>query len=124
MTLYVRFKSEVVAFGVLYAAARRFQVPLPEDPPWWEAFDAEKKGIDEVCRVLAHLYSIPKAQYIPVCKDGDSLTFSNKSWDSQYQLVPKVLLLFSLFHIIYSYCIIVWKLLLYFSVEEEKEEKG
>ncbi|XP_050382288.1 cyclin-L1-1 [Argentina anserina] len=77
-TLCVRFKSEVVACGVVYAAARRFHVPLPENPPWWKAFDAEKSGIVEVCRVLAHLYSLPKAQYIPVCKD--SFTFySNKS---------------------------------------------
>ncbi|KVI06867.1 Cyclin C/H/T/L [Cynara cardunculus var. scolymus] len=46
-TLCVRFKSAVVACGVVYAAARRFHVPLPEDPPWWKAFDAEKTGIDE-----------------------------------------------------------------------------
>ncbi|GAV71407.1 Cyclin_N domain-containing protein [Cephalotus follicularis] len=88
-TLCVRFKSEVVACGVVYAAARRFQVPLPENPPWWKAFDAEKSGIDEVCRVLAHLYSLPKAQYIPVCKDGNPFTFSNKSLDSQSQPVLK-----------------------------------
>ncbi|MCL7047578.1 hypothetical protein MKW94_028882 [Papaver nudicaule] len=82
-TLCVRFKSEVIACGVVYAAARRFQVPLPENPPWWEAFDVEKSGIDEVCRVLAHLYSMPKAQYIPVCETGDSSTPPNKSWDTQ-----------------------------------------
>ncbi|KAL3516183.1 hypothetical protein ACH5RR_023085 [Cinchona calisaya] len=84
-TLCVRFKSEVVACGVVYAAARRFQVPLPENPPWWKAFDADKSGIDEVCRVLAHLYSLPKAQYIPVCKDAGSFTASNRSWDSSPQ---------------------------------------
>ncbi|CAK7325529.1 unnamed protein product [Dovyalis caffra] len=89
-TLCVRFKSAVVACGVVYAAARRFQVPLPESPPWWKAFDAEKSGIDEVCRVLAHLYSLPKAQYISVCKDGD-FSFSIKSSDSQLQPVPKEL---------------------------------
>ncbi|XAR52532.1 hypothetical protein NMG60_11020662 [Bertholletia excelsa] len=88
-TLCVRFKSEVVACGVVYAAARRFQVALPENPPWWKAFDADKSGIDEVCRVLAHLYSLPKAEYIPVCKDGDSFTTSNKSWDSPSQPVAK-----------------------------------
>ncbi|XP_024030986.1 cyclin-L1-1 [Morus notabilis] len=88
-TLCVRFKSEVVACGVVYAAARRFQVPLPENPPWWKVFDADKSGIDEVCRVLAHLYSLPKAQYIPVCKDGDSFTFSNKSRDSHSQPLQK-----------------------------------
>ncbi|KAL9388599.1 hypothetical protein Peur_017204 [Populus x canadensis] len=78
------FKSAVVACGVVYAAARRFQVPLPENPPWWKAFDAEKYGIDEVCKVLAHLYSLPKAQYISVCRDGD-FSSSNKSSDSQLQ---------------------------------------
>ncbi|XP_012466804.1 cyclin-L1-1 isoform X2 [Gossypium raimondii] len=88
-TLCVRFKSEVVACGVVYAAARRFQVPLPENPPWWKAFDADKSGIDEVCRVLARLYSLPKAQYIPVCKDGKPFTFSTRSADSQSQQPPK-----------------------------------
>lgn len=89
-TLCVRFKSEVVACGVVYAATRRFGVPLPENPPWWKVFDADKSGIDEVCRVLAHLYSRPKAQYIPVCKESASFTSSNKSWDSQSTAVPKV----------------------------------
>ncbi|KAJ8529445.1 hypothetical protein K7X08_036280 [Anisodus acutangulus] len=81
-TLCVRFKSEVVACGVVYVAARRFQVPLPENPPWWKAFDADKAGIDEVCRVLAHLYSLPKAQYIPVCKEGGSFATAHRSRDS------------------------------------------
>ncbi|CAF2160755.1 unnamed protein product, partial [Brassica napus] len=88
-TLCVRFRSEVVACGVVYAAARRFQVPLPENPPWWKAFDADKSGIDEVCRVLAHLYSLPKAQYISVCKDGKPFTFSSRSANSQSQSATK-----------------------------------
>lgn len=82
-----------MACGVVYAAARRFQVPLPENPPWWKAFDAEKSGIDEVCRVLAHLYSLPKAQYIPVCKDEDSFTFSNKSLESKVMVSFALLIL-------------------------------
>ncbi|XP_008812657.1 cyclin-L1-1 isoform X2 [Phoenix dactylifera] len=85
-TLCVRFKSEVVACGVVYAAARRFQVPLPENPPWWLVFDADQAGIEEVCRVLAHLYSLPKAQYIPVYRDNDSFTSRNKTPDPQAQL--------------------------------------
>ncbi|XP_020241494.1 cyclin-L1-1 [Asparagus officinalis] len=87
-TLCVRFKSEVVACGVIYAAARRFQIPLPENPPWWLVFDADQNGIEEVCRVLAHVYTLPKAQYIPVCKDNDSFTTRTKTPDSQAQ-VPK-----------------------------------
>ncbi|KAJ4894674.1 Cyclin-L1-1 [Raphanus sativus] len=88
-TLCVRFRSEVVACGVVYAAARRFQVPLPENPPWWKAFDADKSGIGQVCRVLAHLYSLPKAQYISVCKDGKPFTFSSRSASSQAQSATK-----------------------------------
>ncbi|XP_076921363.1 cyclin-L1-1-like [Bidens hawaiensis] len=88
-TLCVRFKSAVVACGVVYAAARRFHVPLPENPPWWKAFDADKAGIDEVCRVLAHLYTLPKAQYIPVCKLDGSFTMSNRLSDSPSQPIPK-----------------------------------
>ena len=84
-----------MACGVVYAAARRFQVPLPENPPWWKVFDADKSGIDEGCRVLAELYSLPKAKYIPVFKDGDSSTFSSQSRDSQSQPVLKVLLFYS-----------------------------
>lgn len=82
-TLCVRFKSAVVACGVVYAAARRFGVPLPENPAWWKAFDADKSGIDEVCRVLAHLYTLPKARYIHVCKDSGCFTNSTRAaWDS------------------------------------------
>ncbi|XP_006294176.2 cyclin-L1-1 [Capsella rubella] len=88
-TLCVRFRSEVVACGVVYAAARRFQVPLPENPPWWKAFDADKSSIDEVCRVLAHLYSLPKAQYLSVCKDGKPFTFSSRSANPQAQSATK-----------------------------------
>ncbi|CAF2045313.1 unnamed protein product [Brassica napus] len=88
-TLCVRFRSEVVACGVVYAAARRFQVPLPENPPWWKAFDADKSGIDQVCSVLAHLYSLPKAQYISVCKDGKTFTFSSRSGNPQAQSATK-----------------------------------
>ncbi|CAN6248470.1 unnamed protein product [Urochloa humidicola] len=73
-TLCVRFKSEVIACGVVYAASRRRGISLPEDPPWWNVFDADEAGIQEVCRVLAHLYGLPKLQCIPVHRDNDSFT--------------------------------------------------
>ncbi|ERN16839.1 cyclin-L1-1 isoform X2 [Amborella trichopoda] len=91
-TLCVRFKSEVVACGVVYAAARRFQVPFPENPPWWKVFNAEKPEIDEVCRVLAHIYSLPKAKYISVCKDSESFVVTNKPSDSQTPVAKESLL--------------------------------
>ncbi|KAF9674843.1 hypothetical protein SADUNF_Sadunf10G0169000 [Salix dunnii] len=81
-------RGAVVACGVVYAAARRFQAPLPENQPWWKEFDAEISGSDDVCKVVAHLYSLPKAQYI-VCKDG-KFSSSNMSSDSQLQPVLKL----------------------------------
>lgn len=90
-TLCVRFKSDVVACGVVYAAACKFQAPLPENPPWWLVFDAAKSGIDGVCRVIAHLSSLSKAQYIPMYKENDSFTSRNKIQDRQTQL-QKVLM--------------------------------
>ncbi|RWW21418.1 hypothetical protein GW17_00014428 [Ensete ventricosum] len=75
----ILLKFEVVACGVVYAAARRFQVPLPENPPWWLVFDADKAGIDEVCRVLAHLYCLPKAQYIPLGAPNSDASLSKEA---------------------------------------------
>ncbi|KAI5060608.1 hypothetical protein GOP47_0025028 [Adiantum capillus-veneris] len=80
-TLSVRFKSEVVACGVVYAAARRFSVSLPENPPWWKVFDAEKDDIEEVCRVLANLYKKPKASYVEVSKDSKSFVLTSRAWE-------------------------------------------
>nr|KAJ0188633.1 hypothetical protein LSAT_V11C900473440 [Lactuca sativa] len=88
-TLCVQLKSHVVACGVIYTAARRCYVPLPENPPWWELFDANKKDVDEVCRVLDHLYSLTKVRYIPVCKEDGSFTMCNTSLDSRSQPLAK-----------------------------------
>ncbi|CAI9301932.1 unnamed protein product [Lactuca saligna] len=85
-TLCVQLKSHVVACGVIYTAARRCYVHLPENPPWWELFDSNKKEVEEVCRVVDHLYSLlPKPQYIPVCKEDGSFTMCNTSLDSRSQ---------------------------------------
>lgn len=76
-----------MACGVVYAAVRRFQVPLPENPPWWEAFDANKYEIDQVCRALAHLYSLPKPHYVPV--SINTASSCSRSWDPPSQPVLK-----------------------------------
>ncbi len=78
--LCVRFKSEVVACGVVYAAARRFKVPLPNR--WWEVFDAKWSDVQTVCRVLAALYKQPKAEYIEVGRSSKSFVLASKAWDS------------------------------------------
>jgi uncharacterized protein with WD repeat len=69
-----------VACGVVYAAARRFKVPLPNR--WWEVFDAKWSDVQTVCKVLAALYKQPKAEYIEVGRSSKSFVLASKAWDS------------------------------------------
>eukprot|EP00271_Cylindrocystis_brebissonii_P013498 TRINITY_DN3335_c0_g1_i1.p1 TRINITY_DN3335_c0_g1~~TRINITY_DN3335_c0_g1_i1.p1 ORF type:complete len:552 (+),score=145.91 TRINITY_DN3335_c0_g1_i1:85-1656(+) len=85
-TLCVRLRSEVVACGVIYAATRRARLLLPENPPWWQAFDAEKKDIDTVCGALAELYRQPAAKYHEVSKDSRSFVLSTRAWEPSPRL--------------------------------------
>lgn len=46
------------------------QVPLPENPAWWDLFSVAKQDLLEVaCEVLS-LYQLPKAEYAPISKDA------------------------------------------------------
>nr|XP_024396544.1 cyclin-L1-1-like isoform X3 [Physcomitrium patens]PNR39960.1 hypothetical protein PHYPA_020240 [Physcomitrium patens] len=78
-TLCVRFKSEVVACGVVYAASRKFKVPFPAR--WWEVFDAKWSEVEVVCNVLAELYKQPKGYYIEVGRNTKSFVLTTKAWD-------------------------------------------
>eukprot|EP00798_Chlamydomonas_sp_ICE-L_P010693 gene10693-12385_t len=69
-TLCVRFKSEVVACGAIFYAARKLEVPLPDSVPWWEVFNCKTDQLVDVVITLHELYSHPKAQYIHVSKDA------------------------------------------------------
>ena len=75
----MRFRSEVVACGVVYAAARKFKVPLPDR--WWEVFDAKWNEVEVVCKVLAELYKQPKGHYVEVGRDSKSFVLTSKAWD-------------------------------------------
>lgn len=63
--LCVRFKGSVTACGIIFFAARRLKVCLPD--AWWEIFQVKLEDVCEVCRVLHEVYQAPKATFIPVC---------------------------------------------------------
>eukprot|EP00898_Chlorokybus_atmophyticus_P007391 jgi/Chlat1/7653/Chrsp64S07168 len=69
-SLCVRYKTEVVACGVIYLAARQLQVPLPEDPPWWLLFNTDRTQLEDVCRVLLKMYAMPKPDDLPLVDMG------------------------------------------------------
>ena len=66
----MRFKSEVVACGVVYAAARKFQISLPDR--WCD--------VETVCKSLAELYRQPKGYYVEVGREK-SFVLTSKAWD-------------------------------------------
>ena len=42
------------------------QVPLPEDPPWWELFKVKRADMFAVAREVHALYQLPKMTYVSV----------------------------------------------------------
>lgn len=41
------------------------QVPMPENPPWWEAFQVSQQQVHSVVATLLELYSRPRAEVRP-----------------------------------------------------------
>ena len=68
-TLCVRHRAEVVACAVLFLAARRRRVPMPEHPPWWGLFEVDEELLRGVCRELMELYELPRAEYVALGRD-------------------------------------------------------
>lgn len=64
----VRYKPEVIASAAIYLAGRQHNIPLPENPPWWELFNTEKDDILRIVHTIRELYGRPKAAYINVLK--------------------------------------------------------
>ncbi|KAK9787734.1 hypothetical protein WJX73_000571 [Symbiochloris irregularis] len=44
-TLCIRMRSEAIACGLIFMAARRLQIALPEDPPWWALSDVAEADL-------------------------------------------------------------------------------
>lgn len=67
-TLCVRFKCEVVACGIIFLAARRMQMPMPEKAgeEWWQLCSVKRQDVLEVAHQIQSLYSQPPAAYIDV----------------------------------------------------------
>lgn len=60
--IFLRYMPETIACACIFLAARDLSIPLPEEPPWWEAFDADRSTIENICRILIHLYRRKKVK--------------------------------------------------------------
>ena len=64
--LCVRLKPEAIACGCIMMAARKFQLALPLDPPWWQVFDVPVEQMELVAKETLTLYTMPKCKYVEV----------------------------------------------------------
>lgn len=60
LDLSLRFKPEVIATAAIYMAAKITRTPLPENPAWWELFDAKIEEINEIAYYIHNMYKLPK----------------------------------------------------------------
>eukprot|EP01025_Chloroclados_australasicus_P048400 TRINITY_DN5482_c0_g1_i1.p1 TRINITY_DN5482_c0_g1~~TRINITY_DN5482_c0_g1_i1.p1 ORF type:complete len:449 (-),score=50.58 TRINITY_DN5482_c0_g1_i1:402-1748(-) len=65
-TLCVRYKSNVVACGIIYLAARRYGVYLPDELEWWTLVGAQYADVMKVVDTLEELYTLKKPAYVAV----------------------------------------------------------
>ncbi len=65
-TLCVQLRAEPVACGIIFFAARRSGIPLPENPPWWELFSVTKLQLLKVAATMQQLYDDPPPTYVEV----------------------------------------------------------
>lgn len=68
--IFLRYVPETIACACIFLGARDLGVPLPEEPPWWEAFDADRPAIESICRILIAMYRrkrVSQFEQLPVC---------------------------------------------------------
>uniref|UniRef100_A0A7S4RMV5 Cyclin-like domain-containing protein n=1 Tax=Alexandrium monilatum TaxID=311494 RepID=A0A7S4RMV5_9DINO len=53
-----------IATAGIQLAARRMGLKLPQEPPWWEVFDADPGEMAEIARLLTAVYALPSLQYV------------------------------------------------------------
>lgn len=59
----IEIKPEVMACSAIFLAARKLQVKLPDNPAWYELFDATRDEIERVSRMICELYKVPKHHF-------------------------------------------------------------
>jgi hypothetical protein len=57
--IYVLHQPHTIACAVIQLAARYERVPLPENPPWWQVFEADATEMQAVNGWLGRLYANP-----------------------------------------------------------------
>lgn len=68
LDLCVRYPPEVIACSAVFLAARRLQVGLPSNPPWYNVFGATTEDVEAVAVAVTQLYDEMKLTWLPSLK--------------------------------------------------------
>ncbi len=67
-------QSRLLQAGLVEALRAARQIPLPEDPPWWELHNVSFEELAEVCCEVHALYARPPAAYVRVGREPGALS--------------------------------------------------
>ncbi|XP_071781993.1 cyclin-L2-like [Centroberyx gerrardi] len=69
--VFLRFSAETVACACIYLSARSLQIPLPDQPPWFQLFGALEEDLKEICRRILRLYCLPLVSFSSLLQQVD-----------------------------------------------------
>ncbi|XP_063228135.1 cyclin-L1 isoform X2 [Bacillus rossius redtenbacheri] len=58
--VFVRYQPETIACACIYLTARKLDIPLPKNPPWFGVFGVLEDDIKEICFQVLRLYKRQK----------------------------------------------------------------
>jgi len=66
----IDIRPEVLACAAIFLAARHLQLKLPESPPWYHLFEAQKEDVEKTANMITALYTIPRHRFEKLDGDG------------------------------------------------------
>ncbi|KAM3877779.1 cyclin-L1-like [Diretmus argenteus] len=69
--VFLRFSAETVACACIYLSARLLQIPLPDQPPWFQLFGALEEDLKNICRRILRLYCLLPASFNSLLQQVD-----------------------------------------------------
>lgn len=68
LDLCVRYDAQTIACAAIHISAQTLKIALPNNPPWWELFEASKEHMDEIRSAMRSLYASPKMTWMASLK--------------------------------------------------------
>ena len=61
--VFVRYHREIIATACIFLAARQLNIPLPNNPPWYELFGARLETLETISLMILQLYHRNKVNH-------------------------------------------------------------